>query len=707
MNVEAYKNGTRRAGIVFSEAERNVEDSHDGFASNHWKENNNAGRFSLFTFFCSELVRGYALESDEARYVERRRKIYALLRIPRELEKFLFCGLLQCTDAFLYVFTFLPLRFLIAVGHFCQGRFGCSPSERCDVLKIIILIVSCFLVNFFDTSIMYHMVRGQAIVKLYIVFNMLEVADKLFSSFGQDILDALFWTANEPLAGGQLRSAKQRCLKLVPYLVIAIVYVWLHALLVLLQATTLNVAFNSQNKSLLTIMMSNNFVELKGSVFKKFARNNLFQMACSDVRERFHYVILLGAVFVRNMSAVSWRRDDFFDMAPDLVFVFVAELLVDWVKHAFITKFNEIPADVYKDFTITIAYDVAKSRQVNALTDHCDQVSRRMGFIPLPLSVLVFRILSQSFKIEPAKHWPTLALVFVALLLLKLLISVVMMGKSAEYIEAYEQMLQQGELLKKLCTKKARSLPASPKLSLLEFSDVMQQTQVPAGITVTDLLQKGAEWPPAPANGLHRATPTAETDLIAERVLRKSRSMTSLSSENLDEPNELLDSKIITDELQEVDRYTFSISRLADVIDWSLNVGNISHAIRPARLQHAAARHRNAPPYSQSEGNLFSADAPQNHSQSVFDANPGVRRHRIHRRQLICVNKLESVGSRWHVNGGQEGEIGELTGVVPFQKRQHRHNSTRLDHHFEFVTGCQLQLLHIFRQTRLYETTEP
>ena len=32
----------------------------------------------------------------------------------------------------------------------------------------------------------------------------------------------------------------------------------LHALLIMVQATTLNVAFNSHNKSLLTIMMSNN-----------------------------------------------------------------------------------------------------------------------------------------------------------------------------------------------------------------------------------------------------------------------------------------------------------------------------------------------------------------------------------------------------------------------------------------------------------------
>ena len=102
----------------------------------------------------------------------------------------------------------------------------------------------------------------------------------------------------------------------------------MHAILVLFQATTLNVAFNSHNKALMTIMMSNNvsltllsdltrsitlyhpsfqFVELKGSVFKKFEKNNLFQMSCSDVRERFHLIVLLGIVGVRNMTEFSWN----------------------------------------------------------------------------------------------------------------------------------------------------------------------------------------------------------------------------------------------------------------------------------------------------------------------------------------------------------------------------------------------------------------
>ena len=43
--------------------------------------------------------------------------------------------------------------------------------------------------------------------------------------------------------------------------------------------------------------------------------------------------------------------------------VLIAELFVDWVKHAFITRFNEIPADIYREYTLTLAYDLIASKQ--------------------------------------------------------------------------------------------------------------------------------------------------------------------------------------------------------------------------------------------------------------------------------------------------------------------------------------------------------
>lgn len=42
---------------------------------------------SLLRFITTELTRGYFLEHNEAKYTERRERVYTCLRIPKELEK--------------------------------------------------------------------------------------------------------------------------------------------------------------------------------------------------------------------------------------------------------------------------------------------------------------------------------------------------------------------------------------------------------------------------------------------------------------------------------------------------------------------------------------------------------------------------------------------------------------------------------------------
>lgn len=55
-------------------------------------------------------------------------------------------------------------------------------------------------------------------------------------------------------------------------------------------------------------------------------------------------------------------------MAPDCLTVLMAEFIVDWLKHAFITRFNEVSAEVYKDYTISLAYDLAQTKQKHVST---------------------------------------------------------------------------------------------------------------------------------------------------------------------------------------------------------------------------------------------------------------------------------------------------------------------------------------------------
>lgn len=52
-----------------------------------------------------------------------------------------------------------------------------------------------------------------------LLFILFQMADRLLSTIGQDILDALFWTATEP------RGRKREHLGTLPHLLLAIVYV--------------------------------------------------------------------------------------------------------------------------------------------------------------------------------------------------------------------------------------------------------------------------------------------------------------------------------------------------------------------------------------------------------------------------------------------------------------------------------------------------
>ncbi|XP_072191178.1 transmembrane anterior posterior transformation protein 1 homolog isoform X1 [Excalfactoria chinensis] len=391
---------------------------------------------SLLRFISAELTRGYFLEHNEAKYTERRERVYTCMRIPKELEKLMFFGIFLCLDAFLYIFTLLPLRVFLAMFRFitlpCYGlrdRRLLQPAQVCDILKGVILVICYFMMHYVDYSMMYHLIRGQSVIKLYIIYNMLEVADRLFSSFGQDILDALYWTATEP------KERKRAHIGVIPHFFMAVLYVFLHAILIMVQATTLNVAFNSHNKSLLTIMMSNNFVEIKGSVFKKFEKNNLFQMSNSDIKERFTNYVLLLIVCLRNMEQFSWNPDHLWVLFPDVCMVVASEIAVDIVKHAFITKFNDITADVYSEYRASLAFDLVSSRQKNAYTDYSDSVSRRMGFIPLPLAVLLMRVVTSSIKVQGVLAYVCVVLFYCGLISLKVLNSIVLLGKSCQYVK--------------------------------------------------------------------------------------------------------------------------------------------------------------------------------------------------------------------------------------------------------------------------------
>ncbi|KAH9520261.1 Transmembrane anterior posterior transformation protein 1 [Bulinus truncatus] len=429
-----------------SDASRNYtrgSESHEGTSNK--TEKKSVKSKSMLGYFMTELTRDYKLEGDASEFVERRDRVYTSVNTPKNLEKFCAFGFLQCLDSILYMVTFLPLRIIVALARvltypctviFIGDRRILDGAQICDLLKGLILVISCFITSYMDMSMIYHIVRGQSIIKFYVFYNMLDVMDKLVSGFGQDVLDSLYWTAVEP------RGRKREHFGTIFHLLFAIAYVIIHTVMILIQAIILNVAFNSHNKNLLTIMMSNNFVEIKGNLFKRLDKNNLCQITYSDVKERFHYLVLLLFVFIRNMKELQWKWDMAFPIIQDAAIVMLVEVIVDWIKHAFITKFNELSASSYADFALGLAQDIASSQKKHAFTNFSDQVCRRMGFTPMPLICLLFMVCTKSFNIKGSLAWLLVLLFYLCLISTKILNSIILLGWAQRLITERDKNAQ-------------------------------------------------------------------------------------------------------------------------------------------------------------------------------------------------------------------------------------------------------------------------
>lgn len=85
-------------------------------------------------------------------------------------------GYLICLDVFLSMFCLMPLRSLSAIFSLIfRPRTHLSLVQKVDLIKFSMVILCCILLMQLDASRLYHSIRGQAVIKLYVIFNVLEV----------------------------------------------------------------------------------------------------------------------------------------------------------------------------------------------------------------------------------------------------------------------------------------------------------------------------------------------------------------------------------------------------------------------------------------------------------------------------------------------------------------------------------------------------
>ena len=385
---------------------------------------------TLWDHLCDEVLVNSCDSTQELKW----ERVCNFVSMPLWIEQTIQFGCLICLNSFLYLVTILPLRFLVAwwrwsyntVQWLVSGRKRyLNVSNKCDILKGLLIIQTCYLLaHVADASKMYHSVRGQDVVKLSVIFSVLEIGDRLCCSFGQDILDSLF--SRRTLA--RRSDGRQPYLRMAGYYILSLAYIVFHTFVLLFELVTLNVAINSYDNALLTLLLSNQFFEIKTTVFKRFEKENLFQLTCADIVERFQLAVMLGAIGLRNLIEVSGASSmggtsmlgplpTSFELYPyvnvlartlnPVLTVLISEVLVDWLKHAFITKLNHIRPAIYGRFIDVLCRDLLPTQTSVRLDGHANRqssfvdqspiVTRRLSLAVLPFMCVIVRIGCQVF----------------------------------------------------------------------------------------------------------------------------------------------------------------------------------------------------------------------------------------------------------------------------------------------------------------------
>ena len=286
-----------------------------------------------------------------------------------------------------------------------RRNWGFHPFARehlGDSLWLMLLLAAVAANNAVDVSVVYHWIRGQDVIKLYMACSVLECFDKLCCAFNCHVLDALqnstYVVVSVAASSASMTDLVHAVIQLSVDVVLALSATVSHTMIMLLHAVTLSVAINSHTNAMLLVLISNNFGEIKGHVFKRMDPDKLFSVARMDIVERVHLgVCLLFVVAQRITAAGSVAGGLTRKMLKDSAMVMGSEVFVDVFKHAFMSKFNGLRPRVYRGFSRQLCREHVKLAQSY-------KIHRVVGFVPLAPAAVLIKVLPDLYRTLMPSH---------------------------------------------------------------------------------------------------------------------------------------------------------------------------------------------------------------------------------------------------------------------------------------------------------------
>lgn len=97
-------------------------------------------------------------------------------------------------------------------------------------------------------------------------------------------------------------------------------------------------------------MVSNQFMEIKSTVFKKYDEEGLLAVTCYDIVKRFEMQVFLTIIAIDNWIELELSPEVFIKTIKPLLLVYLFEAIIDCLKHAFVIKSSRLSAYVYSKY---------------------------------------------------------------------------------------------------------------------------------------------------------------------------------------------------------------------------------------------------------------------------------------------------------------------------------------------------------------------
>jgi hypothetical protein len=315
---------------------------------------------------------------------------------PFAVERLILFGMLVCADSFIFLLAFLPVRAAIALFTFFKSLLtGRRPLllhlNQVDLMRLALLGFGLLSVWHLDLARLSQVVKITEI-KLKMIWMALEFLNKAMTRWGESILHSLVWSMQA--------KREDRKWPVWWHFVVACGYMAVHPFLLLFHLSVLNLAVAGKSTSFFSLVVLVQFAELKSFGLKTTDARKLTDMCHEDVCERFELLVLVLALFVHN----AWPHFTPVGGMPYLLallaILYFSEMIIDWLKHSAICNTNNLNPGVYLSRLSDLAHPHTHKFQFlkNSLTDTSLALARRIGFWPLPISVVVLKVAYEAIS---------------------------------------------------------------------------------------------------------------------------------------------------------------------------------------------------------------------------------------------------------------------------------------------------------------------